>query len=54
LGISVCVSDFYNGFFEWTSPLGRIYRTQAEPLNPPKTPAPPRTAPTNDLDPPPF
>jgi hypothetical protein len=29
------------GVFEWTSPLGRVYRSQAEPLNPPAPPAPP-------------
>ena len=37
------------GHFEWTSPLGRTYRTQAEPLNPP-----PQIPPANDPDPPPF
>jgi hypothetical protein len=47
------------GVFEWISPLGRTYRTQAEPLNPPPTPPAasppaPRTPPANDPDPPPF
>jgi hypothetical protein len=39
------------GAFEWTSPLGRVYRTRAEPLNPPPAT---RTPPANDPDPPPF
>jgi hypothetical protein len=39
------------GVFEWISPLGRVYRTQAEPLDPPP---PMSMPPTNDPDPPPF
>jgi hypothetical protein len=35
------------GVCEWTSPLGRIYRTQAEPFDPPLPVS-------NDPDPPPF
>ncbi|WP_331531842.1 HNH endonuclease signature motif containing protein [Pseudonocardia sp.] len=55
------------GVFEWTSPLGRTYRTQAEPLNPPEPPtrsthhqrqrdhpATPTTPPAEGPDPPPF
>ncbi|HEY4004825.1 MAG TPA: DUF222 domain-containing protein [Pseudonocardia sp.] len=56
------------GVFEWTSPMGRVYRTQAEPLKPPapsiprprpstppqSPPAKPATRPANDPDPPPF
>lgn len=30
------------GHFEWTSPLGRIYRTRGEPIRPPTVPARPR------------
>ena len=56
------------GVFEWISPLGRVYRTQAEPLNPPvplvprrppptpteSPPATPTTLQADDPDPPPF